>query len=337
MFRLAAGAGGLALLTAVTIGAFTVTVAAIEDARTHTSITAPDPAAGQSTPSPEAVTDIPADILVLYRQAASDCPGLDWTILAGIGKVETDHGRSRLPGVTDGENTSGAAGPMQFLQATFDSVTARHQLPAAGASPPSRYNPSDAIHAAAYYLCDSGAPGDLYRALYTYNHADWYVQQVLDQAARYRATPARGSGDCRTIQAVNPAVVQVISFACAQLGQPYVWGGNGPEASGGWDCSGLTKAAYATVGIDLPRTTYDQVHASPRISANDIEPGDLLFFGTAEDVHHVGLYLGDGKMIHAPDFGIPVRIDNSRRDDFYAATRPTSAIPPSMGNNSRGT
>ncbi|WP_280335880.1 bifunctional lytic transglycosylase/C40 family peptidase [Nocardia wallacei] len=331
MFRLAAGTGALALLTAVTIGAFTVTIVAVEDARTHTSIAAPGPSDGQSTPSPDAVADIPADTLVLYRQAASDCPGLDWTILAGIGKVETDHGRSRLPGVTDGENSAGAAGPMQFLQATFDSVTAHHALPAGGASPPSRYNPSDAIHAAAYYLCDSGAPSDLHRALYAYNHADWYVQLVLDHAARYRATPAPGSGDCRTIQAANPAVVQVISFACAQLGQPYVWGGNGPEASGGWDCSGLTKAAYATIGIDLPRTTYDQVHTGRRIPANAIEPGDLLFFGTADDVHHVGLYLGDGKMIHAPDFGIPVRIDNSHQGVFYAATRPSPTNSPAAG------
>jgi hypothetical protein len=66
---------------------------------------------------------------------------------------------------------------MQFLQPTFDTVIARHPLPPGGASPPSRYNPHDAIYAAAYYLCDSGAGrGDLHAAIFAYNHADSYVR-----------------------------------------------------------------------------------------------------------------------------------------------------------------
>ncbi|WP_280382723.1 bifunctional lytic transglycosylase/C40 family peptidase [Nocardia wallacei] len=317
MLRITAAA--VALFGAVTIGAFTVTVVAVDSART----TMPGPAASGSAPSPDARADIPADKLALYQKAAAaDCPGLDWTVLAGIGKVETDHGRSQLPGVHSGENSAGAAGPMQFLSGTFDSVVDRHPPPPGGANPPSRYNDSDAIHTAAHYLCDSGAPADLYRAIFAYNHADWYVQQVLDQAASYRLDPPPGTGDCQHIQAATPTAAQVISFACAQLGQPYVWGGNGPEVSGGWDCSGLTRAAYATVGIDLPRTTHDQVNVGPRIPENALQPGDLLFFGTDADVHHVGIYLGAGKMLHAPDFGIPVRIDDYHGKDFYAATRP---------------
>ncbi|WP_067885712.1 C40 family peptidase [Nocardia vaccinii] len=322
MFGLALGAGATALFTAVTIGAFTVTVVAVDSARSHTSITAPSPAAGQSAPSPDAVTDIPADKLALYRQAASDCPGLDWTILAGIGKVETDHGRSRLPGVSEGQNSAGAAGPMQFLASTFTEVTARHQLPAGGASPPSRYNPSDAIHAAAYYLCDSGAPADLHRAIYSYNHADWYVQQVLDHAARYRSTtPEPGTGDCQHLTTSNPTAARVLRFACSQLGQPYVWGGNGPRASGGWDCSGLTKAAYAAAGIALPRTASDQYHATTPIPISQIQPGDLVFYSNQKDgIHHVALYLGNNTMIDAPDFGQSVKIEDYRHpnDDFLS-------------------
>ncbi|WP_280268779.1 bifunctional lytic transglycosylase/C40 family peptidase [Nocardia wallacei] len=337
MFRLGLGAGALALLTAVTIGAFTVTVVAVEGARPRTSVTTPGPAAGQPAPSPEAVADIPADKLALYQQAASDCPGLDWTILAGIGKAETDHGRSRLPGVSDGENSSGAAGPMQFLAPTFDSVIARHPLPAGGASPPSRYNPSDAIHAAAFYLCDSGAPGDLHRAIYAYNHADWYVQLVLDHAARYRALPTpseSGSGDCQHLTTTDPAARTILAFACAQLGQPYVWGGDGPS-EGGWDCSGLTRAAYAAAGIDLPRVAADQYHATTPVPIDRIAPGDLLFYANQRDgIHHVALYLGNGKMIDAPDFGQHVQISNYRYegDDFLSANRAATRIE----NNSRG-
>lgn len=338
MFGLAVGVGAAALLTAVTIGAFTVTVVAVDAAHPPTTTTTAGSAAGQPTPSPVAVADIPADTLILYRQAASDCPGLDWTILAGIGKVETDHARARLPGVSDGQNSAGAAGPMQFLAPTFDSVTARHRLPTGGASPPSRYNPSDAIHAAAFYLCDSGAPADVRRALYTYNHADWYVQQVLDHADRYRATtpPQPGSGDCQHPTGTEPTTTTVLTFACAQLGQPYVWGGNGPEASGGWDCSGLTRAAYAAAGIELPRTAADQYHATTPIPLDRIQPGDLLFYANQNDgIHHVALYLGNGKMIDAPDFGQQVKVENYRYsgDDFLSANRVLNRIE----NNSRGT
>lgn len=150
-----------------------------------------------SSPSQAALADIPANYLDVYQQAAPVCPGLDWTVLAGIGKVETNHGRSNLPGVHSGSNSAGAGGPMQFLESTFDSVVARHPLPPGGSHPPSRYNPHDAIYAAAHYLCDSGARNgrDLHRAILTYNYADWYVNEVLGQAARYKqaATNAQSS------------------------------------------------------------------------------------------------------------------------------------------------
>lgn len=319
---LAAGFAGFVFLTVV-IATVVTTVIVFDHA-----LTAPAPGTSTGTgsaPSTEAQQDIPPEMLVLYQAAAGDCPGLDWSVLAAIGKIETGHGRSPLPGVSQGENASGAGGPMQFLAPTFDSVVARHPLPAGGASPPSRYNPSDAIHAAAFYLCDSGAPEDMYSAIWAYNHADWYVNDVLARAARYRATDTSG-GDCTTASP-NPTAAQVISFACAQLGLPYVWGGNGPDVNGGWDCSGLTQAAYRAAGISIPRTTYDQVHTGTTVSENQLAPGDLLFYSTAGDVHHVGIYLGGGQMVHAPTFNEPVQVSPYRweGDDYYTATRPTPA------------
>ncbi|MFR9773603.1 NlpC/P60 family protein [Nocardia sp. SC052] len=326
----ALGAGGAAVVFCVVVIAAVVATVIVYDQ----PLLAPAPsAAAGSTPSPQAGEDIPPDLLVLYQQAAGDCPGLDWSVLAAIGKIETDHGRSPLPGVRSGENSAGAAGPMQFLAPTFEAVVSRHPLPVGGASPPSRYNPSDAIHAAAHYLCDSGAPADLRAAIFAYNHADWYVEQVLDQAARYRATAPSGSGDCHTIQAASPAAAQAISFACAQLGVAYVWGGNGPEVNGGWDCSGLTQAAYRAAGITLPRTTYDQIHTGPHIPENQLIPGDLVFYGAADNnVHHVGLYLGGGRMVHAPTFGQPVQVSAYRYpgDDYYGATRPAAINSPAQ-------
>jgi hypothetical protein len=144
-----------------------------------------------TTPSdagPAALADIPPHYLLLYQQGAQDCPSLDWTILAAIGKTESDHGRSPLTGVTNGQNSAGAAGPMQLLQTTFAAVLARHRLPPGGSVPPSRYDPHDAIHAAALELCDNGAPINLRAAIFAYNHSTAYVADVLAQAARYRQT-----------------------------------------------------------------------------------------------------------------------------------------------------
>ncbi|MGW5715313.1 C40 family peptidase [Amycolatopsis sp. NPDC003865] len=268
-----------------------------------------------AAPSDGAVADIPPDYLVLYRQAAQTCPGLDWSILAAIGKIETDHGRSTLPGVHSGENRAKAGGPMQFLQSTFDSVIARHQIPSGGAHPPSRYNPHDAIYAAAAYLCDSGARDgrDLHAAIFAYNHAESYVQKVLTQSERY---------NCGAVQAPNHEAQLAITFACSQLGLPYVWGGNGPaNGDRGFDCSGLTKAAYASAGIDLPRTAEGQYLAGPQIAPNDVQPGDLVFFGSSPShITHVGLVLSNGSMINAPDFGKPVQVDNIGK--AFGASRP---------------
>ncbi|WP_106615463.1 NlpC/P60 family protein [Saccharothrix carnea] len=275
------------------------------------------------------IADIPPEYCLLYVTAAPHCPGLDWTVLAAIGKVETDHGRLEAPGVTEGENYAGAGGPMQFLAPTFNSVTATHQIPPGGASPPSRYNPHDAIHAAAFLLCDEGVRrGDLRAAIFAYNHADWYVDKVLEQAAKYAQVAAAsvGNGDCNAIQAPNAATLAAINYACGMRGLPYVWGGNGPDGGhAGFDCSGLTKAAYAAAGITLPRTAQTQLDAGPHVPAGQpLLPGDLVFYGTPGNIHHVGLYIGNGLMINAPTFGQPVQIDNYRYngDDYAGATRP---------------
>lgn len=287
---------------------------------------------GDSQPSATALADIPADYLALYRAAAGVCPGLDWSILAAIGKIEGDHGRSPLPGVHSGENGYGAGGPMQFKSATFAGVLARHQIPPGGASPPSRYNPHDAIYAAAFLLCDNGVRrGDLRAAIFAYNHADWYVNQVLAQAKQYAdAAASVGTGDCNAIQATNAVAVAAINYACGQRGLPYVWGGNGPDGGhAGFDCSGLTKAAYAAAGVTLPRTAQTQFNAGPRVPAGQpLLPGDLVFYGTPNNIHHVGLYIGGGRMINAPTFGQPVQIDNYRYrgDDYAGATRPASSV-----------
>ncbi|XIF83719.1 bifunctional lytic transglycosylase/C40 family peptidase [Kutzneria buriramensis] len=289
---------------------------------------------GTSNPSANALADIPADYLILYRQAATLCPSLDWSVLAAIGKIETDHGRSPLPGVHSGTNSAGAGGPMQFLAATFAAVIARHALPPGGATPPSLYNPHDAIDAAAFYLCDNGASHNLRTAIFAYNHAIWYVDEVLDQAAKYASAATVGVGGCAPAPAPNSRAAAAIAFACRQLGTPYVWGGNGAEltelpngqtqVTGGFDCSGLTKAAYAAASIQIPRTAQLQYDAGPHVPASQpILPGDLVFFGSSPNtVTHVGIAISAESMIDAPDVGQVVKIEQIRRSNFIGATRP---------------
>ena len=123
---------------------------------------------------------------------------------------------------------------------------------------------------------------------------------------------------------------QVIQTAMQFLGQPYVWGGSSP--SEGFDCSGLLQYSLAQNGINISRTTYDQVNEGTAVSKSDLQPGDAVFFGTADDVHHVGIYIGNGEYIHAPKTGDVIKISKlSNRSDFYAARRYTT---PGTGNYS---
>jgi hypothetical protein len=129
-------------------------------------------------PAPAAVADIPPRYIALYR-AAAERFGLDWTVLAAVGEVETNHGRNANGCAPNG---AGARGPMQFLPPTF-----AHAARLAGIARPDICDPADAIPAAAAYLRSNGAPDDWWRALYRYNPADWYPPLVLGWAERYGA------------------------------------------------------------------------------------------------------------------------------------------------------
>lgn len=141
--------------------------------------------------SARARLDIPTLYLALYQRAAVRYR-LDWAILAGIDKVECDHGRDPDPSCTKegAVNSAGAGGPMQFLASTFSQYAV---APAGGA--PDRWRPADAIFSAANYLRASGAPGNYREAIFAYNHATWYVAEVEHWASVYRgAALAAASG-----------------------------------------------------------------------------------------------------------------------------------------------
>ncbi|MEV0615688.1 C40 family peptidase [Nonomuraea sp. NPDC050404] len=115
-------------------------------------------------------------------------------------------------------------------------------------------------------------------------------------------------------------VAAVLAFAHAQLGKRYVWGAEGPDA---FDCSGLTMRAYQAAGIAIPRVAADQWRHGPPIPAGQEQPGDLAFFHMqADGPGHVGLVIGNGQMIHAPNRRSVVRIDTYHRRDLISFSRP---------------
>lgn len=154
-------------------------------------------------------------------------------------------------------------------------------------------------------------------------------QQAQEEAAQQQdsGSSSSGSADSGSSTSTAPAdssyatkADKALAFARAQIGKPYVWGAVGP---GSYDCSGLTQAAWKAAGVTLPRTTYDQVNAGTTAPLSQAQPGDLVFF--YDDVTHVGIYIGNGMMIHAPKPGTYVREESIYYDGesaIHSVVRP---------------
>jgi hypothetical protein len=242
----------------------------------------------QAQPAPGGAADsIPANYLADYQSAGREFD-IPWTILAGIGTVESGNGQSDAPGVHSGTNPYGAAGPMQFgvggaAGDTWGGApihpasehTGGYGIDGDHNGTVDVYDPGDAIPSAANFLRAHGAPANMQEAIFAYNHSDQYVNQVLDWASRYASggaavTTALTSPACQQA-GVGPlpagAAGKVIAYAEQQLGKPYQWGGTGPDA---FDCSGLTMMAYRAAGITIPRTS--QARNSPATSSSSPGP-----------------------------------------------------------------
>ena len=233
---------------------------------------------------------IPPGIQELYEQAGSQY-AIPWTLLAGIGMAETAHGTNTST------SSAGARGLMQFMPATF----AAYGVDGDGDGLADIDNDTDSVHSAANYLTASGVhrgEQGVREALFAYNHADWYVNDVLFYAHAYGGGLVLGDplhcdgqgGNPDLPPVSNQRLAQMLQFAAAQNGDAYILGAGGPDA---WDCSSLTQTATAQIGITAPRTAQAQrdwlaMGNGFRVPVDQAQPGDLFFFDSYLGPHTIG-------------------------------------------------
>jgi peptidoglycan DL-endopeptidase CwlO len=150
------------------------------------------------------------------------------------------------------------------------------------------------------------------------------AEQARSEAARRAAWSGymSGVGSVQSWLQAGPVARAAVRWALAQLGDPYRWGATGPDT---FDCSGLTGSAYAAAGVSIPRVSRAQWGAGPHVAFANLLPGDLLFYADnpvdPATIHHVGMYIGNGLMVHAPHTGDVVRVASIWREGYAGATR----------------
>ncbi|MGA4841095.1 NlpC/P60 family protein [Streptomyces sp. G45] len=145
------------------------------------------------------------------------------------------------------------------------------------------------------------------------------LRELEEEAARRRQSQWVDSGAVKDLNGkASGAAKKAIAFATAQLGKPYVWGAEGPKA---YDCSGLTSKAWAAAGRGIPRTSQEQWKRLPHVDIENMRPGDLIIYH--KDASHVGLYVGDGRIVHAPRPGRDVTLAGAGSMEILGVVRPT--------------
>ncbi|MEU3887636.1 NlpC/P60 family protein [Streptomyces sp. NPDC029041] len=274
---------------------------------------------------------VPAAYAALVQKWGNLCPAISPALLAA--QLYQESGFNPRA-----QSHAAAQGIAQFIPGTW----ASHGIDGDGDGDRDVWDPKDAIPSAASYDCElasyvkkvGGNPTENMLAAYNagayavikyggvppYSETRNYVKRITTLSESFAAPVGR----------VDPSeqAAAAIEYAQKKLGTPYLWGGTGTAEQGGrFDCSGLTQAAYATVGIRLPRVANDQYNAGPHPSRDELLPGDLVFFSddltNSRAIRHVGIYVGGGYMIDAPRTGAVIRFDPIDTPDYFGATRVT--------------
>ncbi|MFB7498889.1 NlpC/P60 family protein [Streptomyces sp. NPDC056161] len=232
-----------------------------------------------------------------------------------------------------------ARGIAQFIPSTW----ATHGIDGNGDGKRDIWDPNDAIPSAASYDCElakyvKDVPGNISDNMLAAYNAGAYrviaasgVPAIRETQNYVKTIRTLEKSFAAPVTRVDPSrqAAGAIAYAQEKLGTPYLWGGTGTAQQGGrFDCSGLTQAAYDSVGIKLPRVANDQYNAGPHPGRDELLPGDLVFFSKdptdSRAIHHVGIYVGGGYMIDAPRTGAVIRFDPIDGTDYFGATRVTA-------------
>ncbi|KWX03082.1 NLP/P60 protein [Carbonactinospora thermoautotrophica] len=275
---------------------------------------------------------VPPNIATLFEKYGSWCPEINPALLAA--QIYQESGFN--PQVV---SPAGARGIAQFMPGTW----AVHGGDYDHDGRADVHDPQDAIPAAAKYDCElaravkgrvqidtvdamlaaynAGLGAVLkYGGIPPYEETRNYVKRIRKLEERF-AAPTEPT----VVPASQPAV-KALQFAYSKLGTPYLWGGEGgPDDDGRFDCSGLTQAAYRFAGIEISRTSRTQWYDGPHVPRDQLQPGDLVFFAydtnDPSTIHHVGIYVDNGQMIHAPYTGARIRFGKVDQPDYIGAVR----------------
>lgn len=274
---------------------------------------------------------VPAAYQGLVQRWGNLCPAINPALLAAQLYQESGWNPRAV-------SHADARGIAQFIPSTW----ATHGIDGDGDGDRDIWDPADAIPSAASYDCELAGyvrkvPGDpTDNMLAAYNAGAYRVIRsggvpAISETQNYvRIIRSLEKSFARPVGRVEPSrqAAGAIHYAQQKLGTPYLWGGEGTAAHGGrFDCSGLTQAAYRSVGIELPRVANDQYNAGPHPRREELLPGDLVFFSDdltdSRAIRHVGIYVGGGYMIDAPYTGAVIRFDKIDTPDYFGATRVT--------------
>lgn len=278
---------------------------------------------------------VPSAYVALVETAGATCPQLSAPLLAAQIYQESGFNPKAV-------SPTGAQGIAQFEPGTWPNWSS----PKDGDGLQNPFNPADAIPAMARYDCAlakdvAKIPGNVQdNMLAAYNaglgavlsaHGVPDFTQTKDYVKNISALEPSFAVQSGVI-AVSNVAAGAIAFAYNRLGTPYLYGGTGTAAENGeFDCSGLTQAAYASMGVTLPRVANEQWYAGPHIPKDQLQPGDLIFLAynlkDPSSIHHVGIYVGDDTMIDSPHTGAVIRFDTINLPDYFGATRPYSTVP----------